>query len=176
MKQKISIQDAQPLVKNIIMQLAPFCQRIEAAGSYRRQKPELGDIEIVAVPLFVTDMFGDVSSKHLLDTVDWESRFGKIVKGGHKYKQIELFNGITLDLFIVTPPAQWGIQFMIRTGSAEFSRRLVTSKQFGGLMPSCYKVKDGAIWKGGKIISTPDEKDVFALLGIDFIPPESRTG
>jgi DNA polymerase/3'-5' exonuclease PolX len=135
---------------------------------------DIGDIELVAIPIFEKDMFGELTGQHLLDTVEWHD-FGNPIKGGHKYKQIELTEGVNLDLFIVTPPAQWGIQFMIRTGSAEFSHRLVTPRKYGGLMPSQYKVKDGAIWSNNHIIETPEEQDVFNLIGIDFIPPELRT-
>ena len=47
-------------------------------------------------------------------------------------------------------------------------------KKFGGMLPSNLTVKDGAIWNGNKIIPTPEEEDVFDLLGIGFIVPENR--
>ena len=109
--------------------------------------------------------------------MDW-FELGILTKNGNKYKQVELKDGINLDLFIVTPPAQWGVQFMIRTGSAEFSHRFVTIKHQGGLLPSYLRVKDGAIWHIGKgvsrMIETPEEADVFKVLGINYIEPEKR--
>jgi DNA polymerase/3'-5' exonuclease PolX len=174
MKQKLQLEAARDLAQNLVKQLAPFCKRIEIAGSVRRNKPEVGDIELVAIPVFEFDMFGNVSEEHQLDGVCWEE-FGKVIKNGHKYKQIELKDGINLDLFIVTPPAQWGVVFTIRTGSAEFSHRLVTPRKFGGMMPSNYKVQGGAIWSNNHIIETPEESDVFDLIGVPFIAPEKRT-
>jgi len=173
MKRKLYHAEAWNIAKSVIERLAPFCQRIEIAGSLRRLKPEVGDIELVAIPKFETDMFGTISENHMLDSVDW-SKYGKPVKGGHKYKQIELEEGLTLDLFIITPPAQWGIQFMIRTGSADFSHRLVTSRKYGGLMPSNYRVEGGAIWSNNHVVETPEEQDVFNLIGVPFIAPELR--
>ena len=174
MKTKLPLSDALFVAERLVDRLSIYCQRIEIAGSVRRKKSGVGDIELVAIPRFETDLFGASSDIHLLDVFDWEC-VGRIVKGGHKYKQIELEEGVNLDLFIVTPPAQWGVQFMIRTGSAEFSHRLVTPRKHGGLMPSNYRVKDGAIWSNSHIIATPEEQDVFDLIGIPFIDPVART-
>jgi DNA polymerase/3'-5' exonuclease PolX len=174
MKNKIPLMQAQELAQQIVESLKPCCQRIEIAGSIRRGKSEVGDIEIVAQPKFDFDLFGAPTENHRLDGVDW-TEYGSIIKNGHKFKQIDLYAGISLDLFIVTPPAQWGVLFLIRTGSADFSHRFVTSKQHGGLLPSCYRVKDGAIWKGDVMIPTPEEMDVFTLAGVKYIAPESRS-
>lgn len=173
MKTKMYHVEAWILAEKLIAELSPYCQRIEIAGSLRRLKPEVGDIELVAIPLFGVDLFGNETEEHLLDVVDWE-RFGKVVKAGSKYKQIELYQGINLDLFIVTPPAQWGVQFVIRTGPAEFSKHFVTQKKFGGLLPSCFRVEDGAIWSNNHVIETPEEIDVFNLIGLPFVEPEKR--
>jgi DNA polymerase/3'-5' exonuclease PolX len=174
MKTKLALSDASALALLMIERLKPLCRRIEIAGSIRRRKSEIGDIELIAMPLFEYDLFGNPTDSHKLNGVEWES-FGKLVKNGNKFKQIELHEGINLDLFIVTPPAQWGVLFLIRTGSAEFSHRFVTSKQSGGLLPSYLKVKDGAIWSHNRIIQTPEESDVFDLAGIPFIEPEKRS-
>lgn len=174
MKQKFPLLEAREIAQTVTARLMSYCERIEIAGSIRRNKPEIGDIEIVAIPRKHYDFFGEPTSDHALNSVTW-SDFGKLVKNGSKYKQIELNEGINLDLFIVTPPAQWGVQLMIRTGSADFSHRFVTVKQHGGLLPSCYRVKDGAIWYGEQMVETPEEQDVFNLLGLNFIEPEKRT-
>lgn len=174
MKTKLSLTDAHVLAQGLGNQLRSYCRRIEIAGSIRRGKNEVGDIEIVAVPYFGDDLFGNSTGDSKLNSVDWPT-FGKVIKNGNKYKQIELHEGITLDLFIVTPPAQFGVVFLIRTGPAEFSRKLVTPRNQGGLMPSNYKVKDGAVWSHNHIIETPEESDVFDLFGLPYVEPELRT-
>jgi DNA polymerase (family 10) len=174
-KQHIPLATAEGLAKQIVEKLRSHCERIEIAGSIRRQKEKIGDIEIVAIPKFIQDMFGELSDVHELDAVNWQD-WGTVIKSGHKYKQIELIEGINLDLFIVIPPAQWGVLFMLRTGSADFSHRLVTPKNLGGILPSYLRVKDGAIWSSNHIIPTPEEQDVFNLLGIGFIEPDKRLG
>jgi len=173
MKHKIPLEEASPIISRLIGDLLPHCIKLAVAGSARRRKPEIGDIELVALPAPALDMFG-LENGNQLETLDW-STFGSVIKNGPKYKQIALPEGLNLDLFIVTPPAQWGVQFLIRTGPAEFSHKLVTSRMYGGLLPSYLKVKDGAIWSRNHIIPTPEEQDVFDLLGIPYIEPENRT-
>jgi len=172
-KQKIPLERAREIAIDLVNELRPYCERIEIAGSVRRGKAEVGDIEICAIPKDKVDMFGAGTGEHQLDEVDWH-KYGKVIKNGHKYKQIEL-PAINLDLFIVTFPAQWGVQFIIRTGSADYSHRFVTPKSYGGLMPAHLHVKNGAIWCGDKLVETPEEEDVYRLIGEKWIAPQERT-
>jgi DNA polymerase/3'-5' exonuclease PolX len=174
MKNKIPLLQARVIAERLITRLAPYCQRIEIAGSIRRCKPMVGDIEIVAIPYPARDLFGSESMEpHALDLIDW-TEYGEYIKGKHKYKQILLPEGMALDLFLVTPPAQWGVIFLQRTGPDTYSHRFVTSKLQRGMMPSIYQVKDGAIWKGGRILETPEEEDVYQLIGAPWVEPQDR--
>lgn len=167
----LTIMEADVLVDR----LREYCTRIEIAGSIRRKRPEIGDIELVAIPKFLPDMFDqpNYGGDHALDLVDW-SMFGTMIKGGHKLKQIELHSGINLDLFIVTPPASWGIIFLLRTGSEDWGRQFVTKRSEGGLLPSNMEVKHGALWLNGHLVDTPEEADVFKATGHPYVEPELR--
>ena len=87
-------------------------------------------------------------------------------------------------MFLVLPPAQWGVIFAIRTGPAKFSQWLVTPRRHGGALPSYCRVRDGGVYKAGAkvqgpgardgLILMPEEKDFFDLLGLDWIEPEAR--
>lgn len=85
-----------------------------------------------------------------------------------------------MDIFSVIEPAQWGVIYTIRTGPAEFSRRLVTSTLHGGLLPPHLRVRDGALWHRGDalfdamMIPTAEETDLFEAVGLTWIPPEAR--
>jgi DNA polymerase/3'-5' exonuclease PolX len=174
MKTKLPYETVYPIAKELVKVLRPHCERIEIAGSLRRKRPEIGDIEIVAKPgEFTLDLVGMPTETHSLDLFEWTS-VGTVRKSGHKYKQVWLDSGISLDLFIVTPPAQWGVIFLLRTGNDAFSHRFVTCKQFGGMMPGCYRMRDGAIWCGAKLMPTPEEADLFKLFGVKYIPPVER--
>lgn len=164
------------IAKAWVENLSPYCQRIEIAGSLRRRKPEVKDIEIVAIPIEtkMVNMFGQVTAG--VGAIDGYLTGAGIhfVKSGDKYKQAILREGIKLDLFLVTPPAQWGYIMAIRTGPADYSKWLVTSRRYGGAMPSYLKGRDGAIWHGTRIVETPDEESFFGVLGIPMLPPELR--
>jgi DNA polymerase/3'-5' exonuclease PolX len=167
--------DALDLANSFIADVGGGCEHIEIAGSLRRLKPDVGDIEIVCIPKVVMglDLFGGPGEqKNVLD--DYLSGY-QIVKGGEHYKKIRLAS-IDIDLFITTPE-KWGVIFMIRTGSAEFSHRMVTPRNQGGLMPSNYHVKDGRVWHKADTspIDTPNEIDVFRLWGMAYIEPKDRT-
>jgi len=148
--------------------LRPYCSRVEIAGSVRRKLPRVGEIEIVCKPRHIVDLFGASVPLHIPGDV-----LGRHVTRGERYRQIILPDGIILDLFIVLPPAQWGVILALRTGSAAFSRRLVSHPPFG-VLPGEYMVRDGAVRLvgTGEIVPTPEEEDFFRLCGIEFIPPE----
>jgi len=174
MKTKLPYDHMLSLALPVVELLRPHCARIEIAGSLRRQKAEIGDIEIVASPKsYVPDLLGEPTETHSLDTFEWAT-LGKLTLNGHKQKKIILPGDVQIDLFIVTPPAQWGVIFLLRTGSDKFSRRFVTHKSFGGCMPAAYRMQDGAIWCGNRLIETPDERDLFKLFNMRYIPPVAR--
>lgn len=159
----------------IVNHLKPVCQRIEIAGSLRREKPDVGDIEIVAIPQYSTDLFGQqfYSAEVVGETL--RNRGFKMDKDGENYKKFYFdFYHIWVDLFLTTPE-QWGLIYLIRTGSADFSRLMVTSKQQGGYMPSNYHVSGGRVHGPVSVYNTPEEQDVFNLWGMKFIEPKDRT-
>jgi DNA polymerase/3'-5' exonuclease PolX len=154
------------IADELVSRLAEACQRIELAGSLRRQSAEVGDIEIVATAK------GDEVDRLLSG---WPVT---LVKNGPKYKQF-LFttkNGepYQADLFLQPDPATWGVNFTIRTGSADFSRWLVSPVPQGGGMPAGYQSKGGRIWQGDNTLDTPNEANVFDVLGIGWVEPQAR--
>lgn len=196
--QRFPLGSAKPLADAIAKELRHVCSRVEIAGSIRRKKPMVKDIEILARPILMpgqTDLFGTVISElNLLDeyVADklqhgvWGQRLdvnGRAAVGA-RYKRLVLntgfLPGIGIDLFSVLPPAQWGVIQMIRTGPAAFSQRIVTHVSAGGWLPDDLRVKDGAIWRTTsagaliEIIPTPDEAAVFAVLDRPWITPEER--
>lgn len=177
MKTKRPYADMFKLASALVERLRPACERIEIAGSIRRKKAEIGDIELVAIPKTIPDLLGEPQVQTEVDVLlaQWPIT---ITKDGQKYKQF-LFNGTSgqsyqVDLFLQPDPATWGVNFLIRTGPSEFSTRMVTSVASGGLRPRDLLVRDGRVWRNGEALATPEEGDVFALWDMDFIRPEER--
>jgi DNA polymerase/3'-5' exonuclease PolX len=93
-------------------------------------------------------------------------------KNGPKFKQFT-WDELPVDLFIASAET-WGCVATIRTGSSDFSKWLVTDKRHGGACPGMYKFNEGRICQGATPVATLEERDVFALLELDWIEPEAR--
>lgn len=161
----------------LVEALRPHCHRVEIAGSLRRKKAMVGDIEIVAIPKLHTNLIGESLATSEIDDLlaKWPVA---LHKNGAKYKafSFEWQPGWTfkVDLFLQPDPATWGYNFMVRTGSAEFSKRMVTQQAFRGYKPAGIEVRDARIWRNGTLLDTPEEADVFKVWGMDFVKPEDR--
>ena len=174
---RIPLVRARQLAEALIADLAPGCERIEVAGSIRRRKPEVGDLEIVCVPKLRLNVLGESDGTHLDPILERLQERGdlKRIKGGSKYKQYELpAHGCKLDLFLTTA-AQWGLVLLIRTGPAEFSKRFVTRRLLGGLLPNDMSVHGGYLWRKVELLQTPEEETAFALAGVRYLEPWART-
>lgn len=154
--------------------LRPHCYRCEIAGSLRRKKPEVKDIEIVAIPkpfdvgLFKTGLATVVNRwpKIKGTLTQWPPRKGE---SPCKYTQRLLPQGINLDLWFATEH-NWGLIYATRTGSAEFSHKVLAC----GWVKQGYRSVDGYLTKDGKKYAVREEEELFALIGLPCVPPELR--
>ena len=139
---------------------SPHCSKCCIAGSVRSGKPEVKDIEIVACP----------DPSRYADFLAALRRY-PIMKGKPtieaRYLRLRLLQ-IETDVFITTP-ARWGWILTLRTGSSDFNLALLEALRRHGVTS-----KDGVLWRDGNAIPTPEEADVFALAGVEFVRPEDR--
>lgn len=178
----LRLAEAVAVAEQLVGLLEPACERIEIAGSIRRRMPEVHDIELVAISRRepVCDIWGNpVPGKetHLLEGLVADLQAdgslslrdtGAGQRNGPAYKALR-FRGVPVDLFIVRPPAQWGVIFALRTGPGDWNKRLVTECQAFGR-----RVKDGQLWVFGKAVPTPEEEDFFREIGQPWVPPHER--
>lgn len=170
---------AKSIAEKWVRYLTPACERIEIAGSIRRGRMEVGDIDLVCKPLMMTepDLFGQPTEINFLEETVQKLIADEnvaLLMNGPKHKKLALPEGIKLELWIVLPPAQWGPIMMIRTGPADFSHWMVTAKRMGGALPSYLRQKDGAVWHGAKMIEIPEEEDYFKLCNMKYVEPQYR--
>ena len=157
------LEKALPIAERTMADLAPHCDRIAIAGSIRRKKAVVGDIELVAIPkpfeigLFENGIAAIVNR--------WKKVKGELPC---KYTQRILPEGIKLDLFFATPD-NWGYIYAMRTGSRNFSGALAQRWKSLG-----YKGKDGMLHYKNKPIPVPTEADLFKRLNMAFVEPENR--
>ena len=121
----------------ILEVLRPWCERIHLAGSLRRMRPEVKDIEIVCEPKreFIQDGLFPENGDWLIVrdfTEGLATITDTVIKGNinGRYMQIKTTSmncpGIYLDLFMPQPNDYWR-QYAIRTGSAEYSHNIIAA-------------------------------------------------
>jgi len=160
----MDLQQALRITERIKADLSPHCHRIEIAGSIRRKKPQVKDIELVCISkpydvgLFESGIATVVNK--------WKKVKGELPC---KYTQRILPEGIKLDLFFAEP-GNWGLIYAMRTGSAEYSHKVLGV----GWVKRGYHSKEGWLNKNGKDIACPEEEDLYRIIGIPWVAPEGR--
>ena len=151
------LNEAKKIARDFISQIQPFCSRAEIAGSVRRGKAEVKDIEICAIPKSLFELKIIMDKQYYI-----KGRFPA------KYSQI-VYQGKTIDIFWANKD-NWGNIFLIRTGDWEFSKWImgVKTRQVG------LKQRDGYLWRGDERLNCPEERDFFNRLGMNYIEPRNR--
>jgi DNA polymerase (family 10) len=166
---KKPLAEATAVAEEIKEKLNPHCTRIEIAGSIRRQREMVGDIELVAVPKRMKDLLGDPvpKAKTALDLFFDEVNFTP-EKNGDRYKAFS-YGGWKVDLY--TPEAdRWGLRLLVSTGSRAFNIWAVEA-----LRGRNYRMVGGQLVDGlSRPVPTPEEQDVFTLLELPYIAPVDR--
>jgi len=178
---KIALSEATIIANKVLQHISPAMTRIEIAGSVRREKPVVGDIELVAI---VADqekllkLIGDIGQTiktGVPGVIPWTP------KPDAKYIRVRLNEEMNLDLFVAHPD-NWGGLFLMRTGSGVDKN----GSPFNGFVPGIFsrfkKLSAGGRMTGvmptmpdGTQLSVPEEQDFFDLLEMNFVPPIERT-
>jgi len=150
----------------------PQARRVEAAGSWRRGRETVGDLDFV------------VESDDAATVMDhlerWHEISGVLVRGGTK-TSVRGPRGVQIDLRVV-PAASFGAALQYFTGSKEHNVRLRSRARDLGLTINEYGVHDlgttdaGLPQAGAESRAGRSEADVYAAVGLPWIPPELREG
>ncbi len=139
---------------------APGVQRAEVAGSLRRMRSTIGDLDLIASakdPRPVMDIF-----IHHPDVL-------RIVSQGDIKSSVEFTHRLRAQLW-VQPPERFGTALVYATGSKDHNVRLRELALDKGLSLS----DKGFLKKDGTEILCSTEEEVYATLGLPWIPPEMR--
>lgn len=191
--ESIASRVAWPVAIDLLAALRPACERIEVAGSLRRGKSLVHDIELVAVAREEDrpeGMFGSVRvdlleerlaafvangylSPRQVEAHRTGGRVEHVTRLGPAYKALVDQTGIPIDLFIVRSPASWGCIFTLRTGPGDWNTRLVTDCKAIGRRVEGGRVQryDGNGWV---VVPTPEESSFLTALGQAWVEPVHR--
>lgn len=173
----MNLSFASNLAGRIAEELKPFCTRLEIAGSIRRQRPEVGDIDIVCLPN------GLRGRDEILARCSRDPAWKKLKEGeqyvvfeftlqGRPPIQLDLWfaHDASADLLGEKTLCNWAVLLLARTGSAMHNVYIAQQAQAMGLHFNPH----AGISRRGVLIDTPEEADLFAALGMTFVRPERR--
>lgn len=163
------LTDAERFVEPLLAYLReiPEVERLEVAGSYRRRKETVGDIDLLAIasqPVPVMERFRGYPQ------VD------KILMAGDTRSTVVLGSGLQVDLRVV-PGECYGAALVYFTGSKEHNVKLRRRAVEKGLRISEYgvfRVQERHQEEEGEFIAGREEADVYATVGLEWVPPEMR--
>ena len=144
-----------------LLAAVPGCERCAYAGSLRRMKDTIGDIDILAI---------SDAPQALMTALTGLPHVDRVVASGPTKTSIVTTAGLQVDLRVV-PPASWGAALQYFTGSRAHNIRTREIAVHLKLKLSEYGLFDVAT--GEKIVSAT-EKEVYERLGLPWIPPPLR--
>ena len=134
-------------------------EQVEAAGSYRRKRETIGDLDLLAAsskPDVVMDHLGK-----------YEGIAETIARGDTKMS-VRLSGGLQVDLRVV-PAESFGAALQYFTGSKAHNVILRGRAKAKGL-----KINEYGVFRGDKSIAGKTEMEVYATMGLPCFPPELR--
>jgi len=137
----------------------PGVERAELCGSARRYKDTVGDLDFL-----VASREGERAVEGFVRLPQVKEVYAK----GKERATVFLKNGLQVDLRVV-PPESYGAGLQYLTGSKAHSIRLRALAQEKGL-----KLSEYGVFRGEKRIAGETEEEVYAALGLPWIPPPLR--
>ena len=189
MKIKYPRAAAIAVAKELCDVLSPVCERLIVAGSLRRLKPSVGDVEILFVPRFETRCYDLIESRPFNLTeqaiagllcggiLDKRKSSNGTVAWGQKNKlAVHVESGIPVDLFSAGNENWWNY-LVCRTGPAESNMRICNAAIAKGWKWTPYGpgfTKAGGGLSPGETYAVSSERDVFDFVGLPYLEPSQR--
>ena len=160
---RLLLHDADALMSGLVDSLREVrgVRAIEPAGSLRRRKATIGDLDLLAA----TD-----DPARLIKALDALTGVEHVLNAGTDKSSIVLADGPQVDL-MVCPPAAWGSHLVHFTGSKEHNVALRGMALERGLSLS---EKGFKVVESGEVQPIATEDEVYERLGLPWIPPELR--
>ena len=170
----MKLAQAKQIAEGLMALLEPACEKIVIAGSTRRQRPNVGDIELLCIPKcngFIDKLDRQVEALIRQGLLDFRrNKLGSKVYGPKNKLMLHVPSGIGVDIFSTTEEC-WAVSLAVRTGGAETNKRIATAA-----------LRKGWRWHAyGRGFTTPDgeiichsEQEVFKAVGLPYLEPWER--
>ncbi|MGH3661125.1 MAG: DNA polymerase/3'-5' exonuclease PolX, partial [Micromonosporaceae bacterium] len=157
------LSTALALAEEIVAILAaePSCQRCTYAGSLRRGRETIGDIDILAA---------SDESGAMMRVFRGLPQVLEVIASGDTKTSVRTYQGLQVDLRVV-PPKSWGAALQYFTGSKAHNVRVREIAVRQGLKLSEYGLFDA---ESGELLVADTEQEVYERLGLTWAPPTLR--
>jgi len=155
----MELERAQRIANEVIKRLSPYCKKIEVAGSIRRRKPQVNDIDLVLIPNDLWNLHPELM------------KLGQLKMSGKKIMRV-MIGSTQVDIYVANEET-WATLLLIRTGSAENNIRLCSlAKRKGWHLAAS---GDGLFDETGKRIAGDTEESIYTALGQTYQQPWERS-
>jgi DNA polymerase (family X) len=137
----------------------PGTSKVTIAGSYRRRKETVGDLDILVV---------SKKSEKIMDYFVNQKEVDRVLAHGPTKSSVRLSTGIDVDLRVV-PSESYGAALAYFTGSKAHNVAMREIAQSKGM-----KLNEYGLYKGKKMVAGGSEKEVYEALGLKYVEPEMR--
>ncbi len=175
------------VARELCAALTPACDRIIVAGSLRRRKQSVGDVEIVFVSKTGMlprpgDMFANDRVSLAVAAIEKLCADGILAKRLNKLDSamwgesnklaVHVATGVPVDLFATTGANFWNY-LVCRTGSADHNVKIASRAQDRGWKWNPYG-RGFLNLRTGEIHPIASEQELFAFLGLPYVEPHER--
>jgi DNA polymerase (family 10) len=160
-RERMTLGVALPAAEEIVerLQKVKGVKHVSVAGSLRRMKETIGDIDILASG---TDPAKIVQEFTRLPQV------AEVLAAGDTRGSVRVEDGLQIDLRVVTP-GEWGAALQYFTGGKAHNIKLRELAGRKGM-----KINEYGLQKGARRVAAKTEEDIYHRLGLDCMPPEMR--
>lgn len=170
----MELTKAREIAETLKSFLEDSCTRIEIAGSIRRQKPEVGDIELLCIPKFdagIDQLDSELQRMFYLGILAFRlNKLGRKVYGPKNKLLVHVESGIGVDIFSTTEEC-WPVSLVVRTGGKKTNQRIAMAAIAMGARFNAY----GSGFTGRDFeVVCHSEREVFQAVGLPYLEPWER--
>ena len=160
-KSRIRLMEAEEIVAPLVAHLEKSrgVKDIVVAGSYRRRKETVGDLDILATAR---------KDSPIMDSLTGYDEVDEVVSKGKTRSTVHLRSGVQVDLRVV-PQVSYGAALHYFTGSKAHN---IAVRKLG--VKKGYKINEYGVFKNDRRLAGKSEEDVYAKVDLPFIEPELR--
>lgn len=157
-KKTITLAQAEAIVDRLYPHFLAIADPVLVAGSIRRRRPQIGDIEFVVLPKDEERFFERLADMGF--------------EGGDRIqKKIE--KGVPIEIYIAHKPEELGALLFMYTGDWQHNIAMRSIAKRKGWKLDQYGITDAKT--SDVLLQSPDERDFYDFLGVEWHDPEDRS-